>query len=228
MAENEEQKPEEELEVKEEVEAPETPPAEEPEREPEDLVPATVVSTVRARARAAELEVARLRGENDALKATATPPEKSPLELAAEEQEVSIDEVVVSGKLLREQQAFTEQQAATKAQNVTHTSQKSDYEDGLLAVPQDELNALVSVGGHLLTEGDQRNAWDAGKNSGKELIRILKHRISDAGLQPKVKPKAEGKPKTEKKKKEDEEEAPEMAEVFDAQTERAFEACSPK
>jgi len=222
MAENEEQKPEEELEVKEEVEAPETPLAEEPDPIQEQLhAKDAVIGGMRRDLRDANTRIA-------ALEESRKEPEKSPLEIAAEEQEVSIDEVVVSGKLLREQQAFTEQQAATKAQNVTHTSQKSDYEDGLLAVPQDELNALVSVGGHLLTEGDQRNAWDAGKNSGKELIRILKHRISDAGLQPKVKPKAEGKPKTEKKKKEDEEEAPEMAEVFDAQTERAFEACSPK
>ncbi len=194
--------------------APETP----AEEEPEEMVPATVVATQRAARRAAELETARLRGENEALKAANKTVEKSPLELAAEEQGVSVERLAIDGKLYQEQKEFENRQAQAQTEEQTYAQQKRDYDVGMATVPVAELDSLIAAFGHLLTEGDKRNAWDAGKNSGKELKRILAHRIEQAGLQPKPKVK-EDKPTTPKVPKEPE--APETEEVFDPITERA-------
>jgi len=191
---------------------PEEEPAEEPEQKPEDLVPATVVATQRARARAAELEAARLRGENEALKKMSSAPSKSPLELAAEQQGVTVDEVDVNGRLYREQQAWEQNQAKTKSDAEIYVQQEREYNAGLSSFPVGEREELIAIGGHLLTEGDKRNIWDAGRNSGKELKRILTLRIEQAGLQPKEKPKKE----TDKPKKaEDKEKIPAQEEVLE-------------
>jgi len=102
---------------------------------------------------------------------------------------------------LRAEQAFQNRRLAAQNEEQIYAQQKREYDAGLSTVPQAELNRLIAIGGHLITEGDKRNAWDAGKNSGKELVRSLKIRIEEAGLQPK--PKATIKPKDEPKKKEE-------------------------
>jgi len=180
---------------------PETP-AEEPVKE--DMVPATVVATQRAARRAAELEAARLQGENAALKAAQVKQEKSPMEKAAKEQECSIDEVQVTGKLYREQQAFEKTHATAQSEQETYARQEREYNIGLASIPTAERDELIATGGHLLTDGDKRNIWDAGKDSGKELKRILTFRIEQAGLQPTPKSaKAEKTEKTDKSKAEE-------------------------
>ena len=146
-------------------------------------------------------ELRQTREELEQLKVANKPVEKSPLELAAEAQGVSVDDVEVTGRVLRAEQQFQNRRLTAQNEEQTYARQKREYDAGLSTVPQTELDKLVNIGGHLLTEGDKRNAWDAGKNSGKELVRTLKFRIEEAGLQPK--PKAIVKPKDEPKKKEE-------------------------
>lgn len=132
-------------------------------------------------------ELRETREELEQMKVAARPVEKSPLELAAEAQGVSIDDVEVTGKVFRAEQEFQNRLAQSRTQEQTYAQQKREYDAGLSTVPQTELDRLVNIGGHLLTEGDKRNAWDAGRKSGKELVRTLKFRIEEAGLQPKPK-----------------------------------------
>lgn len=164
-------------------------------------------------------ELRETRHELDQMKIANKPVEKSPLELAAEAQGVSIDDVEVTGKVFRAEQEFQNRRVQAQTQEQTYAQQKREYDAGLSSVPQAELDKLVNIGGHLLTEGDKRNAWDAGKNSGKELVRSLQHRIQEAGLQPK--PKTVIKQKDEPKKKE-EVSVDETEEKFDPMVEAAF------
>lgn len=186
--------------------APEVPAAVEPD--PKDAV----IGQFRRELRETREQLAQVQ-------AATKPVVKSPLELAAEEQGVSVEQVTIDGRLYQKQKEFENKQAQAQSEEQTYAQQKRDYDAGLATVPAAELDSLIATGGHLLTEGDKRNAWDAGKNSGKELKRILNHRIEQAGLQPKPKVK-EDKPKKEETK-EKQEEAPEEEEVFDPITERA-------
>ena len=146
-------------------------------------------------------ELRQTREELEQMKTANKPVEKSPLELAAEVQGVSIDDVEVTGKVLRAEQEFQSRRVQTQTEEQVYAQQKREYDAGLSTVSQVELDRLIAIGGHLITEGDKRNAWDAGKNSGKELVRSLNFRIQEAGLQPK--PKTVIKPKDEPKKKEE-------------------------
>lgn len=146
--------------------------------------------------------------------------EKSPLELAEQEARETGVSVEFTTELYNAQRKFEQNQAQAQTEVQTYTQQKRDYDVGLATVPQAELDGLIATGAHLLTEGDKRNAWDAGKNSGKELKRILAHRIEQAGLQPKPKAK-EGKPKKVPKEPEVPEVPEEDEEKFDPITERA-------
>jgi len=195
------------LAVSEEAVAPEVPAVVEPD--PKDAV----IGQFRR-------ELRQTREELEQMKIAARPVEKSPLELAAEAQGVSVDDVEVTGRVLRAEQAFQNRRIQAQTEEQIYAQQKRDYDAGLSTVPQAELNRLINVGGHLLTEGDKRNAWDAGKNSGKELVRSLKIRIEEAGLQPK--PKTVIKPKDEPKKKEEEIPDEEDNEKFDPVVEAAF------
>jgi len=193
-------------------------PAEEPVKR-EDMVPATVVAKQRARARTAELNAARLQGENEALKAAGAKPEKSPMEMAAEEQECSMDEIQMTGKLYREQQAFEQRHATAQSERETYERQTRDYDEGLATIDQTEREELIARGGHLLTEGDKRNIWDAGRKSGQELKRILTFRIKQD--QPEEKTKTDKSKEAEEKakgKKDAEEEVPSQEEILSSKT----------
>lgn len=190
--------------------APETP-AEEPDIDPKDAV----IGEFRRELRDTRRELEELRS------AQTKPAEKSPLELAQEQSKETGLPVEFTPELYQKQRQWEQNQSKARSEEEIYAQQKREYDAGMGAIPADEREALIARGGHLLTEGDKRNIWDAGKNSGRELKRILTLRIEQAGLQPKTqKPKKEDKPKNEKPK--NEEKPPELEEVFDPITEKAF------
>lgn len=193
---------------------PETPPEEpdealdETEEKPEVDPKDAVIGGMRRKLRAAELKAARVQGELAAQQAR--PQEKSPMELAAEAQEVSIDEVEMNGKLYKEQRAWEQRQAETQATQKATADYKSGSEAAFLTMTDETLGeglgleALARVGEHLLTDQDRQEVFAAGKKCGIVLYKRLKERIIEAGgadaerLKPtQAKPKEKG-PKTPK------------------------------
>ena len=188
---------------------PETP-AKEPVIDPKDAV----IGEFRRELRDTRRELAEVKD------AQTKPVEKSPLKLAGEKAEREGLTVEFTAELYEAQRQWEQSQSQAKSEEQIYARQKRDYDEGRVTFPAAEREELVSQGGNLLTEGDKRNIWDAGKNSGKELKRILNFRIQKASLQSKPK-KEEDKPKNEKENSK-KEEAPQLEEVFDSQTERAF------
>ena len=222
-------------------------PAEKPEFPKEAIDTITALrddrSSARDAAHAAQLESARLQGENEALKAerVAASTPKSPLDLAKEQAKAEGVEPVFTTELYERQRTFDDQQAQGRQQQVEHSQKKSAYETGMRSLPVDEQNTLAAMGGYLLTVGDKQNIFDAGANSGAEFKRIITNRIIQAGgdnaarLQPK--PTKEDDKLTDEQKAEKEKveaeaklkaEVPEMDEVFDTQTERAYQMFVPE
>lgn len=158
--------------------------ATEPEKPKEDMVPATVVATQRAARRAAELEAAELRGR---LAAQEKVSEKSPLELAAEEQDKPLDEIIVDGKLLREQRAWDKKQTDA----TTHQQKVDDFKMAAAEAHRtmtDEvhgaglgLSSLQELGAHLIDDLDEQRIFRAGRDCGKAARKILLRRILEAG-----------------------------------------------
>jgi len=195
--------------------APETP-AEEPDIDPKDAV----IGGFRRKNRDLELENARLHGQ---LESRQKPAESSPLEIAQQRAKEEGLTVEFTPELYQAQRQWEQKQSQAKSDEEIYARQQSDYDAGLGKIPVAEREELIARGGHLLTEGDKRNIWDAGKNSGRELKRILTSRIEQAGLQPKPKKKVDKPNEEPEEPKEPKEEAPELEEVFDPVTERAFD-----
>lgn len=182
--------------AKEALEATEEP----PEVDPKDAV----IGGFRRNLRDAELRAARAEG---ALTAQQVKPlEKSPIELAAEEQKVSVDEVVIDGKLLRKHEAWKADQAQNQAQQQATRDYQSGSEAAVLMMTDENLGeglgveALARLGEHLLTAQDQEEIFLAGKKCGTVLYKKLKERILEVGgtnaqeLQKRLKP-TQAKPK---------------------------------
>jgi len=186
----EEEKLNEEAKLAQEATPPETP-AEEPEMtslKQQLIAKDAVIGDYRRRERDTRRELVEERAQKVA------PPPKSPLELAREQ--TPADEAVeFTPELYEAQRKFEQGQATALSEQEIYERQRLDYEAGLLSFP--ERDALVAEGGHLLTDGDKRNIWDAGKNSGQELKRILNHRIEQN--QPKEKTEKTDKSKAEEK-----------------------------
>lgn len=245
--------------VEEKVEAEETPPVETPPAEkPDEETPAededlaqaaldetedkpkvdpkdAVIGGFRRAAREAELKAARLQGQLDAQQAR--PPEKSPLELAAEEQTktegrvISVDEVIVDGKLLKAQQKWEKDQTGNQARQQATQDYHAGLEAALLTMTDENLGeglglqSLCKLGDHLLTDEDHREIFMAGKKCGTVLYKKVKERILKAGgaeaqeLQERLKPQtSQPKPKEKQpeKDKTKKEEPPEAEVILDA------------
>lgn len=211
MAEEKEEMNEEAKLAQEALDATPETPAEKPEFTKEAIDQITSLRTERSVARegkrAAELQAARAQGELDALKATNAEQEKSPLQLAQEAAKED-EPVEFTPELYEAQRKFEQGQATARSEQEIYERQLQEYNAGLSTFPERE--QLIAEGGHLLTEGDKRNLWDAGRNSGRELKRILTQRIEQN--QPKEKP--ETKKKDESKKAEEKEEVPSQEEIL--------------
>jgi len=218
----------------------ETPPTEEPVEEtpPKEVDPKdAVIGGMRRKLRTAELEAARLQGQIQAQQTG--PAEKSPLELAAEEQRVSVDEVVITGKVHKAEQAFAAKQAAVKATQQAVQDYQAGSEAAVLTMTDDTMGeglgvtSLGEIGEHLLTDDDRREIYAAGKKCGPMLYKKLKQRILQAGgpaaqeLQKRLKPpQAKTKAKAKEKDKSEEKPEPPSQEVLldsDAQIESQFD-----
>jgi hypothetical protein len=188
-----------------EEKAPEKPAEQEPEVvvDPKDAV----IGEFRRGLRDANTQIAELKA------AQVKPDVKSPMEIAQAQAVEAGVTLEFTPELYNAQRQFEQAQTQAQTQEQAYAQQKREYDAGLTTVPQVEIDQLIAVGGNLLTEGDKQNVWEAGKNSGKELKRILNHRIELAGLQskPKVKTKAktEDELKAEAKKKAEDETPPE-------------------
>jgi len=217
----------------------EKPPEEEPkpERPPEDMVPASVVGGIRRNLRASELEAARLRGQLEAQQTK--PPEKSPIELAAEEQGVSVDDVDINGKLYKAQQAWEKDQTQNQVRQQATQDYQSGSEAAMITMTDENLGeglgveALGKVGEHLLTDTDHQEIFMAGKKCGTVLYKKLKERILEAAepgteeLCKRLKPQKKSQPKPPiKPKKEKDEPTPSQEELLlgsDPQIEAQFD-----
>ena len=158
--------------------------------EEEEQVPAAVVGGLRRRTRAAELEAAELRGQ---LTATTTAPaaEKSPLVLAAEEQGVPVDEVIIDGALYQKQEAFKEKQTVAKSEKtataeraaVGRESQKQaeiEYSTEKMGEGLD-FETIVAMGGKYLTEGDKLDIVNGGDKCAQTLYKRCRRGIAASG-----------------------------------------------
>ena len=173
---------------------------EEPEVDPKDAV----IGDFRRKLRASELQTAQLQGRMEAQQAK--PPEPSPLELAAKEQECSVDDVDINGKLYKAQQAWEKNQAGNQARQQQLDDYQAGSEAAALAMTDENLGeglgveTLAKIGEHLLTVQDQEEIFLAGKKCGTVLYKKLKERIIEAGgtvaqeLQKRLKP-TQAKPK---------------------------------
>lgn len=220
----------------------ETPPADEPVSEEESLAKEAIEATeekpevdpkdaviggMRRGLRDAERRAAYAEGQLAAQHAK--PPEPSPLELAAKEQEVSVDDVAIDGKLLNKEIEFRQRQTVNQAQQQAKQDYQAGSEASLLTMTDDNLGeglgleALAKLGEHLLTGEDRQKIFLAGKKCGSVFYKTLKQRIKDAGgaeaqeLQKRLNPqKPQLKPKKAQQKKADETEPPEAEEILDA------------
>lgn len=182
-------------------------PPEEPAVDPKDAV----IGGFRRQLREAELRAARAEGALAAK--TVAPPEKSPIELAAEEQGVSVDEVMIDGKLLRKHEAWKADQAGNQARQQATQDYQAGSEAALLAMTDENLGeglgleSLAKVGEHLLTDQDHQEIFMAGKKCGTMFYKKLQERILEANekgteeLCKRLKPqKSQLKPKKPQKK----------------------------
>lgn len=109
---------------------------------------------------------------------TETPAPKSPLELEAEEQECSVDEVPMTGRLYREQAEFDARQAAATQEAATEKASQegraASFRDAVTELNVDKMGegldfrAIVVMGEKLLTKGETLDI-NSSENFGQSL-----------------------------------------------------------
>lgn len=151
-----------------------------------------VIGEYRRKARDAELETARLRGQIEATQTQVKPTEKSPIELAAEQQEVSVDDVEISGALYKKQRAWEKKQDAAEteqaaAKDRTALGQRSfqtasvEFSTAKVGVGLD-LKTVIEMGEQYLTPGDKLDISRA-KDPMKLAYQRCKRAILDSGTE---------------------------------------------
>lgn len=144
--------------------------SDEPEEKPEDQVPLSKYMGEKNRARDAELDNARLQGRLDEVEAsrtqTAAVQEKSPLELAMEEQGVTAkaDLDLTTGEtieIMERQQAWKDRKAQnevaqdTAAQLLTTQQENGKAEYSVERGEGLDIDTVVGIGENLLTNGEK-------------------------------------------------------------------------
>lgn len=188
-----------------------TPPAEKSAAE-EPQVPLHTVTALRTRAQEAEVAQARAEGELAALKQAQTqqaPAPKSPLQLRAEEEGVSVSEVQMDGALYEAQKEY-DQQVANQAAQATAT-QKLGVQQ--LASTQkaktvhEDWQEVILAGQALLSPGELVDISAAGNDYGE-----LAYEKCQAALA-RNKPESDAAPETKQSKSEAEAKAKAEAEA---------------
>lgn len=129
------------------------------------------ISAQRARAREAEMASAELKGKLSAFEQAqvkAAPAKKSPLEVRAEEEGVSVGEVTMDGSLYKAQQMFDRQtvnaQADVDAAAATETAREESRQ--VARGEHDDWNEVIEKGQQMLTQGEILDINNAGKDYG--------------------------------------------------------------
>lgn len=191
--------------------APESPPAEEEptgktEAKPAEADPKdAVIGEYRRKSRDLEIKNARMQGELEArkeIKAATTEAPKSPLEIAEAdyfEQNGSMEGFAMNGELYRQQKAFDDKQAASKAA----TQKQEDANSALLGTAETlqegelsvekmgeglDFQSIANIGDKHLTKGDKIDLADIQSRRGtavalKEAYHIMVRRTLAAGGQ---------------------------------------------
>lgn len=141
----------------------------------EPTVPLHNVTALRARAQQAELDKARLEGELTALRQQQTqsaPAPKSPLEAEIERQAAAgIDEedMTVTPKVYREQQAWEKQQAEQAAQQKAAEKLAKEQLASVVKArgDHDDFDEVIKAGDALLTKGEVVDLSEAGVDFGE-------------------------------------------------------------
>lgn len=149
----------------------ETPPAEKPAAE-ELKVPLHTVTALRTRAQQAEVAQARAEGELAALKQVQSqqvPAPKSPLQLRAEEEEVSIGEVKMDGALYEAQKEHDQQIAtqATQAEATRKLGVQQLASTNKAKAAHEDWQKVVLDGQALLSPGELVDIGAAGDDFGE-------------------------------------------------------------
>lgn len=219
MAEEKQEELTEEAKLAQEAETPETP-AEEPEVKEEsenDFFKQqirdkdAVIGEFRRGLRDTRQELAEVKAQQ----AAKDTPTKSPVELAREQADQLGIRLEFTTELYESQRKFEDGQTTAKSEQEVYARQNREYQAGLAVLDQNELNSLIAQAGHLMTDHEERFIFHSGRNSGKELKRILTEHIEAKKEvpQPKVEPTKE---KTDKSKAEvkEEKETPSQEEIL--------------
>jgi len=157
--------------------------------EEEEQVPAAVVGGLRRQARAAELEAAELRGKLAARDAPVV--EKSPLELEAEEQGVSVNDVVMDGALYQKQKVFEDKRTAAAAEKTAAAKREAigaeSYRQAIVEFGAEKMGegldyeTILSIGAKYLTSGDKLDIAQAGGKCAQLAYKRCRQRIAASG-----------------------------------------------
>ena len=157
-----------------------TPPAGESAFSPEAIA---AIAAQRSQKQQVKVQNARLEGELAAyrqLNTKAAPAQKSPLEVRAEEEGVSVDDVQFDGALYRKQQAYDKQvvNAAAKVteDNEAQAIRTKSKEDSLAKNP--DWDEVVAAGENLLTKGEFLDLQNAGVDFGEQAYAKCKAAIA--------------------------------------------------
>lgn len=147
-------------------------------------------TALRSRAQAAEVESAELRGKIAGMQEAAAkvaPPAKSPLQLRAEQDGVSIGEVQMDGALYEAQRTHDQQIANQKAATDAKAEKAKVMETSRTAsrAKHDDWNEITIAGEGHLTPGQMLDLENAGMDFGEQAYEMCKAAIE------RVKPKPE-------------------------------------
>lgn len=193
-----------------------------PASETEKTVPLHAHTALRERAQKAELDAANLRGQLSVMTETAkvAEPEKSPIVLAAEEQGKPIDEILVDGKLLREQQAWDKRQdeQVTTVQAKQEVTRKQGVSTKAAMGKHADFLEVAEAGFALMTEGQKVDINNETENFGEVLYATAQKVIAD-NADPESKTetapeKKQSESEAEEKKKEETEKVPTQDEIL--------------
>jgi hypothetical protein len=129
----------------------------------------STISGLRTRAQAAEMREAELIGKLSMVNATNAPPQKSPLEVRAEEEGVSVGEVALDGALYQAQKDYdakiARNQAARESEDAAVQVRVQSKKVSVAKHPDWE--QVIAAGEILLTKGEMLDLQNAGADFGE-------------------------------------------------------------
>lgn len=177
-------------------------------------------TALRSRAQTAELRAERAEGVIEGMKQAATkavPPAKSPLQLRAEQEGVSVGEVQMDGALYEAQRTYDQQIVNQKTATDAKTAKAEIMENSRTAAKAKHADwrDIIAAGEGNLTPGELLDLENAGADFGDKAYEVCKVAIERA--KPKTEtPAPEKKPGEPETKAETKQEPPSQQEILDA------------